>query len=122
MNISLDLLERKLIRRLKYKYGKNCYNIHIGGTGGYLLHYCDENYRKEISKRISLGKKEQYKYGQTELQKLGRIKQSLTMKEKYQNDESFKQMHLKKCKENSIKLKEFYKKKVFLMKKRIPFF
>jgi hypothetical protein len=106
----LDLLEKKLIRRLKYKYGKNCYNIHAGGTGGYMLHYFDDSVKTQVFHKISSTKKEQYKSGLTELQKLGRIKQSLTMKERYKNDESFKQMHLKKCKENSIKLKEFYKK------------
>lgn len=105
----LDKLERNLIRRLKYKYGKNCYNIHIGGTGGYLLYYCDENYRKEVSKRISVGKKVQYKNGLSELQILGAKKRSLTLKERYQNDEEFKKRHLEKCKENSIRLKEYIK-------------
>jgi hypothetical protein len=106
----LDKLERNLIRRLKYKYGKNCYNIHIGGTGGYLLYYCDENYRKEVSKRISIGKKDQYKNGLSELQILGAKKRSLTLKERHKNDEEFKKRHLQKCKENSERLKEFYKK------------
>jgi hypothetical protein len=106
----LDLLERKLIRRLKYKYGKNCYNIHIGGTGGYLLHYCDENYRKVVSERISVGKKKQYKNGLSKLQILGAKKRSLTLKERHKNDEEFQKRHSQKCKDNSEKLKEFYKK------------
>jgi hypothetical protein len=105
----LDLLEKKLIRRLKYKYGKNCYNIHIGGTGGYMLCYFDESFKNQVFEKISTTKKKRYKEGHTELQLLGRIKQSATMKEKYKNDENFKQMHLKKCKDNSEKLKQYYK-------------
>lgn len=106
----LDRLERNLIRRLKYRFGEKCYNIHIGGTGGYLLYYCDKNYRDEVSNKISLGKKKQYNNGQTELQILGRRKQSLTLKEKYKNDEKYRNSHLEKCKENSKKMKEYYKK------------
>jgi len=106
----LDKLERNLIRRLKYKYGKNCYNIHIGGTGGYLLYYCDENYRKEVSKRISVGKKNQYKNGLSELQILGAKKRSLTLKEKHKNDENFIKKHREVCNNNSIRLKEYIQK------------
>lgn len=106
----LDKLEKILIRRLKYKFGENCYNIHVGGTGGYLLHYCNKEYRDIVSNRISLGKKEQYKNGQTDLQIKGRIKQSLTLKERYKNDEEFRKKHMKKCKENSEKLRNFYQK------------
>lgn len=106
----LDKMERNLIRRLKYKYGNKCYNIHVGGTGGYLLHYCSKEYRQEVSRRISIGKKNQYKNGQSEAQLQGRIKQSLTMKEKHKNDEIFIKKHLEKCKNNSLKMKEYIRK------------
>lgn len=106
----LDLLEIKLIRRLKYKYGKNCYNIHIGGTGGYMLHYCDEKYRKEVSERISLGKKEQYKLGKTEQQILGSKKRSITLSQRHKNDEEFRRKHLEISKISGLKRQEYYKK------------
>jgi hypothetical protein len=106
----LDNLERKLIRRLKYKYGNNCYNIHVGGTGGYLLHYCSPEYRKEVSKRISEGKLKQYKNGPSNAQILGKVKQSIKLKEKYINDESYRKRHQQVFKENSIRLKEYIQK------------
>lgn len=106
----LDFLERKLIRRLKYKYGKNCYNIHIGGTGGYLLHYCDPEYRKEISKRISIGKKEQYKAGRTDLQIKGSKERALKLIKRHKEDEEFRKKHLETAKASGLKRKEFYKK------------
>lgn len=106
----LDKLEIILIRRLKYKFGNKCYNIHVGGTGGYLLHYCSEEYRKEISERISIGKMNQYKTGQSEAQLRGRIKQATTLKEKYKNDEEFRKKHLQISKESASKRKEYYKK------------
>jgi len=105
----LDKLEINLIRRLKYKYGKNCYNIHIGGTGGYLLYYCDENYRKEVSKKISVGKKNQYKNGLSKLQILGAKKRGLTLKERHKNDEEFRKNHLEISKKAGLKRTEYYK-------------
>jgi hypothetical protein len=106
----LDTLERKLIRRLKYKYGNNCYNIHVGGTGGYLLHYCSPEYRKEVSKRISEGKLEQYKNGPSDAQLKGRVKQSLKLKEKYKTDKDYAERNKLYCQQNSIRLKEYIQK------------
>lgn len=103
----LDKLEKNLIRKLKYKYGNNCYNIHIGGTGGYLLYYCSEEYRKEISERISIGKKKQYINGQSEAQLQGRIKQSISLKQRYKNDPLYAENHKLYCKQNSIRLKKY---------------
>lgn len=105
----LDKLEKKLIRRLKYKYGTNCYNIHIGGTGGSLLHYCSKEYRQEVSKKISKGKLQQYKNGQSEAQLKGRFKQSISLKEKYKNDPDYVQRHKIYCQQNSIRLKQYIK-------------
>jgi len=105
----LDKLEKNLIRRLKYRYGKKCYNIHIGGTGGYLLHYCSDEYRKEVSKRISEGKLKQYKNGPSDAQLKGRLKQSNTLKEKYKNDKDYAERNKLYCQENSIKIKEYIK-------------
>lgn len=105
----LDKLEKKLIQKLKYKYGNNCYNIHIGGTGGNLLHYCNQDYRKEVSERISIGKIKQYKNGHSNLQIQGRVKCSLKLKQKYKNDENYRKKHQENSKKTSIKLKDYIK-------------
>jgi hypothetical protein len=83
----LDRLEIKLIRRLRYKFGRdNCYNMNGGGRGGCYANNADERRKKEVSQLISEGKKAQYANGQTEQQLEGRKKASKALKDKFKND------------------------------------
>lgn len=58
---NLNRLEIKLIRRLVRKFGKNCYNIHRGGRGGYYLEYAGDEKYKEFKKSVSEGLFDMYK-------------------------------------------------------------
>lgn len=102
----LNKLERRLIRLLKHKFGDNCYNVHIGGSGGYLLQYCSKEFRDEVSRRISEGKKKQYASGLTVYQVIGRTNQTKTLKTRHLNDQEFREKMLirqKKKRKNIIK-------------------
>lgn len=85
----LNNREIRLIRLLKYIYGSKCYNLHVGGNGGNLYKYLTPEERLDVNKRISEGKKEQYRRGETTKQILGRQSQSLKLKHKNATDVEF---------------------------------
>lgn len=90
----MDRLEIRLIRLLKYIWKERCYNVHVGGSGGYLLKYASPERRLEVNGLISEGKKKQYANGETEAQKLGRKLQSETLKYRNENDFEFREKML----------------------------
>lgn len=104
----MDRKEIQLIRIVKALYKTKCYNVHVGGTGGYLLHYATPEFRKEVGKRISKGKFEQYKNGQTEDQLLGRKRQSQTLKNKFKYDLNHKYKFIRATIKTSEILKNRY--------------
>lgn len=89
---TLNRREIRLIRLLKYIYGKRCYNLHIGGQGGDLYKYLTSQERLIVNKRISEGKKKQYSKGETPLQRLGRVRQSRCLKEKNATDLAYQKL------------------------------
>lgn len=82
----LNNLEIRLIRLLKHYWKSNCYNIHRGGTGGYLCKYMSPEERLEVNRRITEGKLKQYQNGPTIYQILGRVKQKQTLKHRHTYD------------------------------------
>jgi hypothetical protein len=84
--MDLERLEIKLIRRLRYKFGRDrCYNMAKGGRGGCYRSDADDKRKKEVGELISIGKKKQYSTGETDAQQLGRRKASQTKKKKFKD-------------------------------------
>jgi hypothetical protein len=92
----LNRKEIRLIKLLKHLFKDKCYNVHAGGTGGYMLKYCSATVKAEVCKRISEGKKLQYQAGATEAQRVGWEKRYQKIKGKYHSDEAYRMKH-KEC-------------------------
>jgi hypothetical protein len=86
----LNVLEKRLIRLLKFYWKDKCYNIHEGGSGGDLCKYMNIENRLDINKKISDSKKYQYLKGFTKNQIEGKNKRIKTLKNRYVNDLKFK--------------------------------
>lgn len=102
----LNKLERKLIKKLKYKFKEKCYNIHEGSTGGNLCAFMKD--RSWVNKKISESKKEQYATGITDKQIIGRKKQIETLKQYIRNN---KTLHLNRQKKRGKTLSNRVKTK-----------
>lgn len=87
----LNNREIRLIRLLRYIYKDRCYNIHRGGNGGDYYMYLEPEERLEINRKISESKKQQYSIGETYLQRQGRQKQSIALKNKNKLDLEFRE-------------------------------
>ncbi len=85
----LDRMEIRLIRLLKYRYGKNCYNIQKGGCGGYFIYYMTEEQRQEVFNKISESKRKQYAEGLTDKQIEGRNRAKITLTKSLHNAEVY---------------------------------
>jgi len=108
----MNKLEIRLIRLLKFWWKDGCYNVHVGGGGGYPLKYSTPEFRLEVNRRITEGKLKQYANGQTAYQLEGRKKQKETLKDTFKNNVEFRERFSKICKENGPKISKTLKSRI----------
>jgi hypothetical protein len=106
----LNRKEIRLIRLLKHFFKSNCYNIHEGGTGGYMLKYSDDTIKAAVRKRISEGKKLQYKIGATVAQIEGWEKRYQKIKGRYHSDDVYRLNHMQRMTAGNLLKKERHQK------------